>query len=56
MRCHSVACGTTNQNAISNASGYAQLPRWFWIPCVLAIPPWPRLRHAKAKEEEAETL
>jgi hypothetical protein len=43
-------------NAVSNAVGYAQLPRWFWIPCVLAIPPWPRLLHAQAREEEAETL
>jgi hypothetical protein len=43
-------------NAISNAIGYAQLARWFWIPSVLAIPPWPRLRHAQAREEEAETL
>jgi hypothetical protein len=27
-----------------------------WDSCVLAIPPSPRLRHAQAKEEEAETL
>jgi hypothetical protein len=25
-------------NAVSNAIGYAQLPPWFGIPCVLAIP------------------
>jgi hypothetical protein len=43
-------------DAISNAIGYAQLPLWFGIPCVLAIPPWPRLRHAQAREEEGETL
>jgi hypothetical protein len=42
-------------NAVSSAIGYAQFP-WFGIPCVLAIPPWPRLRHAQAREEEAETL
>jgi hypothetical protein len=24
MRCHSVACGTPSQNAISNAIGYAK--------------------------------
>jgi hypothetical protein len=45
-------------NAVSNAIGYAQfiLFSWFGTPCVLAIPPSPRLRHAQAKEEEAETL
>jgi len=45
-------------NALSNAIGYAQfiLLSWFGTPCVLAIPPSPRLRHAQAKEEEAETL
>jgi hypothetical protein len=47
-------CG--EPNAISNAIGYAQLPRWFWIPCVLAITrrslPW----HAQAMEGEAEKL
>ena len=43
-------------NAVSNAIGYAQLPPSFGIPCVLAIPPWPRLQHAQAREEEAETL
>jgi hypothetical protein len=45
-------------NAISNAIGYAQfiLLSWFGNPCVLAIPPSPRLRRAQAKEEEAETL
>ena len=43
-------------NAVSDAIGYAQLRRWFGIPCVLAIPPWPRLLHVQAKEEEAETL
>jgi len=45
-------------NAISNTFGYAQfiLPSWFGIPCVLAIPPSPRLRRAQAREEEAETL
>jgi len=45
-------------SAISNAIGYAQfiLLSWFGTPCVLAIPPSPRLRHAQAKEEEAETL
>jgi hypothetical protein len=43
-------------NAVSDAIGYAQLRRWFGIPCVLAIPPWPRLLHAQAREEEAETL
>jgi hypothetical protein len=45
-------------NAVSNAIGYAQfiLLSWFGTPCVLAIPPSPRLRHAQAKEEEAETL
>jgi hypothetical protein len=42
--------------AVSDAIGYAQLRRWFGIPCVLAIPPWPRLLHAQAREEEAETL
>jgi len=42
----------------SNAIGYAQfiLLSWFGTPCVLAIPPSPRLRRAQAKEEEAETL
>jgi hypothetical protein len=41
-----------------NAIGYAQfiLLSWFGTPCVLAIPPSPRLRCAQAKEEEAETL
>jgi hypothetical protein len=45
-------------NAASNAVGYAQfiLLSWFGIPCVLAIPPSPRLRRAQAREEEAETL
>jgi hypothetical protein len=43
-------------NSVSNAIGYAQLTRWFGILCVLAIPLWPRLRHAQAREEEAETL
>jgi hypothetical protein len=45
-------------NAIGNAIGYAQfiLLSWFGTPCVLAIPPSPRLRRAQAKEEEAETL
>jgi len=45
-------------NAISNAIGYAQfiLLSWFGTPCVLAIPPSPRLRRAQAREEEAETL
>ncbi len=45
-------------NAISNAIGYAQfiLLSWFGTPCMLAIPPSPRLRRAQAKEEEAETL
>jgi hypothetical protein len=45
-------------NAISNAVGCAQfiLLSWFGIPCVLAIPPSPRLRRAQAREEEAETL
>ncbi len=45
-------------NAASNAVGYAQfiLLSWFWTPCVLAIPPSPRLRCAQAKEEEAEML
>jgi hypothetical protein len=43
-------------NAVSNAIGYAQLSPWFGIPCALAIPPCPRLRHAQAREEEAETL
>jgi hypothetical protein len=43
-------------DAISDAIGYAQLRRRFGIPCVLAILPWPRLRHAQAREEEAETL
>jgi hypothetical protein len=44
--------------AVSNAIGYAQfiLLSWFGTPCVLAIPPSPRLRCAQAKEEEAETL
>ena len=41
---------------VSDAIGYAQLRRWFVIPCVLAIPPWPRLLHAQAREEEAEAL
>jgi hypothetical protein len=42
----------------SNAISYAQfiLLSWFGTPCVLAIPPSPRLRRAQAKEEEAETL
>jgi hypothetical protein len=46
------------RSAISNAVGYAQfiLLSWFGTLCVLAIPPSPRLRHAQAKEEEAETL
>jgi hypothetical protein len=43
-------------DAVSDAISYAQLRRWFGIPCVLAIPPWPRLLHAQAREEEAETL
>ena len=45
-------------NAIGNAIGYAQftLLSWFGTPCVLDIPPSPRLRRAQAKEEEAETL
>jgi hypothetical protein len=45
-------------DAMSNAIGYAQfiLLSWFGTPCVLAIPPSPRLRRAQAKEEEAETL
>jgi len=43
-------------DAVSDAIGYVQLRRWFGTPCVLAIPPWPRLLHAQAKEEEAETL
>jgi hypothetical protein len=43
-------------NAVSNAIGYAQWSPWFRIPCVLAIPPWPRLLHAQAREKEAETL
>jgi len=45
-------------NAISNAIGYERfiLLSWFGTPCVLAIPPSPRLRRAQAKEEEAETL
>ena len=43
-------------DAVSDAIGYAQLRRWFGIPCGLAIPPWPRLLHAQAREEEAETL
>src|SRR5512133_3796947 len=45
-------------NAVSNAIGYAQFIflSWFGTPCVLAIPPSPRLRCAQAKEEEAETL
>jgi hypothetical protein len=43
-------------NAVSSAIGYAQFPCWFGISCVLGIPPWPRLRHAQAREEEAETL
>ena len=43
-------------DAVSDAIGYAQLRRWFGTPCVLAIPPWPRLLHAQATEEEAETL
>jgi hypothetical protein len=47
-------CG--EPNPVSNAIGYAQLPPWFGIPCALAIPPWSRLRHAQAREEEAETL
>jgi hypothetical protein len=48
----------TELNAISNAIGYAQfiLVSWFATPCVLAVPPSPRLRCAQAKEEEAETL
>jgi len=42
----------------SNAISYAQfiLLSWFGTPCVLAIPPPPRLRRAQAREEEAETL
>ena len=43
-------------DAVSDAISYAQLRRWFGIPCVLAIPPWPRLLHAQAREEEADTL
>jgi hypothetical protein len=45
-------------NAASNAVGYAQfiLLSWFGTPCLLAIPPSPKLRPAQAKEEEAETL
>jgi hypothetical protein len=45
-------------NAVSNAMSYAQfvLLSWFGTPCVLAIPPSPRLPCAQAKEEEAETL
>jgi hypothetical protein len=45
-------------DAISNAIGDAQfiLLSWFGTPCVLAIPPSPRLRCAQAREEEAETL
>ena len=43
-------------DAVSDAIGYAQLRRSFGIPCVLAIPPWPRLLHVQAREEEAETL
>ena len=45
-------------SAISNAIGHAQfiLLSWFGTPCVLAIPPSPRLRCAQAKEEEVETL
>jgi hypothetical protein len=41
-----------------NAIGNAQftLLSWFGTPCVLGIPPSPRLRRAQAKEEEAETL
>jgi hypothetical protein len=42
--------------AVSNAIGYGQLPLWFGIPCALGIPPLLRLRHAQAREEEAETL
>jgi hypothetical protein len=41
-------------NAISDAQFI--LLSWFGTPCVLAIPPSPRLRRAQAKEEEAETL
>jgi hypothetical protein len=39
-------------------SAYAQfiLLCWFGTPCVLAIQPSSRLRHAQAREEEAETL
>jgi len=45
-------------NATENAIGHAQfiLLSWFGAPCVLAIPPSPRLRCAQAREEEAETL
>jgi len=43
-------------DAVSDAISYAQLRRWFGIPCVLAIPPRPTLLHAQAREEEAETL
>jgi hypothetical protein len=45
-------------DAVSKAIGYAKfiLLRWFGIPCVLAIPPSPRLRRAQAREEEAEPL
>jgi len=43
---------------VSNAMSYAPfiLLSWFGSPCVLAIPPSPRLRRAQAREEEAETL
>jgi hypothetical protein len=45
-------------DAISDAIGYglcaiAPLVWGFRVP---AIPSWPRLRHAQAREEEAETL
>ena len=45
-------------DAISDTIGHAQSRRWvrFGIPCVLAIPPWPTLLHAQAREEEAEML
>jgi hypothetical protein len=45
-------------DAINYAIGYAKfiLLSRFGTPCVLAIPPSPRLRCAQAKEEEAETL
>jgi len=42
----------------ANVIGDAQsiLLCWFGTPCLLAIPPSPKLRPAQAKEEEAETL